>query len=137
MRNQRASVVWIGLIVGIALCALLAAEGLWWAPLLLGFGWAFVATGRGAQFGGSLLIGLLGYGLALAWLDHGAPLAKDAVVTAEIMGFGHAGFLVFLATALLAALLATAGTWLGRAVRLMVRPPKPRYRFRPGDWESR
>lgn len=124
----------LGFLVGLALTWLLVTHGFWAAPLIIGFLWAFIVSHRGWQFGGALLIAFIGYGLSLVTLYHGLPISREAQVTAEIMGFGHQGLLVFILTALLALLLAVAGTWVGRSLRLLIRPPAPRYRRL--NWDS-
>lgn len=124
----------LGFVLGIALTWLLVSHGFWMAPLVLGFLWALLVARRAWQFGGSLLMACVGYGLALITLYHGLPMSREAIVTAEIMGFGHHGLIVFILTGLLALLLALAGAWVGGSLRHLVRPPAPRYR--PLHWDS-
>lgn len=126
----------VGLLLGILITWGLLSMGLWWVSFILSAVWAWMVSPRRVQFGGAILMSLVGYSIALAWVQRPSALGTEARVAAEIMGFGPHGALIFLLTALLAVLLSLAGAWLGRALRFTLHPPKPRYRGRYQDWIS-
>lgn len=100
----------------------LTALGVWVAPLVVAFLWAMGVSGTWRQYGGALLLGAGGYLLPLAIAAPTVPVGRTSQVVASIMGFGThgTGLLVWLLTAITAALLAVAGAWVGHASRQLV-----------------
>ena len=109
------------LAVGVAVVWYLVTTGLWMAPLIVSAVWALGAPSTAWQYFGAMLLSLGGYGLPLALSALSAPVGPSADVVASIMGFGHAGMVVWALTFLLAALMAAAGAWLGHALRVLWR----------------
>lgn len=110
-------------LVGAALAVWgLTALGLWVAPLIVAFLWSMGVPGTLRQYGGALLAGVGGYLLPLALAAPAMPVGRASQVVASIMGFGThgTGLLVWLLTAITAALLAVAGAWVGHATRQLV-----------------
>ena len=105
----------------LAVCAL-TALGLWVAPLIIAFLWALGVPGTLRQYAGALLAGVGGYLLPLGLAAPTVPVGRASQVVASIMGFGThgTGLLVWVMTALTAALLAVAGAWVGHASRQVV-----------------
>ena len=121
-RPWRARQVVLGL-VGAALAVWgLTALGLWVAPLIVAFLWALGVPGTLRQYGGALLLGVGGYLLPLALAAPTVPVGRASQMVASIMGFGThgTGLLVWVLTAITAALLAVAGAWVGHASRQLV-----------------
>jgi hypothetical protein len=112
----------VAVLVGAAIVWLTATRGIWEAPLVLAALWALAVPGARAQFGGAIAIAVLGDGAALARIALVAPLARTAGEVAEIMGFGHAGVIVWALTGVLALAEAAVGAWVGRSVLALLRP---------------
>ncbi len=112
----------VGVILGILAVWQALAEGFWPAPFAVGLIWSLIIPYKGWRYGGGLATGVLGYGVALAVQAATWPLGKTANVVASIMGFGHAGIIVWIVTLTWGAILSTAGAWLGHAVRALLTP---------------
>lgn len=112
------------LILGVGIVWQTISMGFWPAPFAVGLIYALVFTKRGWQYGGSLVIAILGNGLPLTIESQKWPMAKTADIVASIMGLGHAGIIIWVATLVWGALLGLAGAWLGHAIRALVTPIK-------------
>ncbi len=124
----------LGLVGAVLVVWALTALGLWVAPLIIACLWALGVPGTLRQYLGALLAGVFGYLLPLALAAPTAPVGPASQTVASIMGFGThgTGLLVWLLTAITAALLAVAGAWVGHASRQLMlgrraRPDRARH----------
>lgn len=111
----------VGLAVGILVVFLGTTIGIWPMPLLASLVWAVIVPSTTWQYVGALIMSVIGYAIPLLIAAISLPIGQAASVIAAIMGFSHAGILVFLFTFVLAASMGIAGAWVGHAIRLLAR----------------
>lgn len=100
-------------------------QGVWWITPLAGLVIGLALRGAWVIVGAAFLVGLLGWGLELAWLAISLPIGRAASVVAGIMGFGTGqGGVVIAVTLLLGVLLCLGGAWIGAALRRLLLPPR-------------
>lgn len=111
-------------IVGAAAVAVATSLGYWWSPAVVGLLFGLLLGGwRAATW--ATIGGIVGWGVLLP-LDAArtAVLPKTARVVAGIVGIDpRLGWVVLLATVLLAGLLGASGAWAGVALRALVATP--------------
>ncbi len=115
-RTARRGPLWPVLIPTLLAVLITVLIGLWWATPLVGLVLGLLLGGFRSA-GIAFLSGLVGWGLGLLWQEIHIPIGGTANVVAGIMGFGASGGVIVIAlTLLIAALLATAGAWVGAAI---------------------
>lgn len=117
----------VGLAVGILVVFLGTTIGIWPMPLLASLVWAVIVPSTTWQYVGALIMSVIGYAIPLLIAAISLPIGQAASVIAAVMGFSHAGILVFLFTFVLAASMGIAGAWVGHAIRLLARPRSDRH----------
>jgi len=111
-------------VLGGLLAWLLMGAGGWWLTFPLGLAAGALQVRRLHALGAGLLVGLLGWGLPLAAIAlGGAPLGRTAVVVSGILGAAAGGVPAIAVTMLTGIVLATAGAWLGLALRRLAIQP--------------
>ncbi len=75
-------------VVGVAVVWAGAVDGLWWAPLLVGFVIGVILRGGRAIVATAGLVAAFGWALPLAWQALHDPIGKVAAVVAGILGLG-------------------------------------------------
>jgi len=111
-------------VLGGLLAWLVMAAGGWWLTFPLGLAAGALQARRLHALGAGLLVGLLGWGLPLAAIAlAGAPLGRTALVVSGILGAAAGGVPAIAVTVLTGILLATAGAWLGLALRRLALQP--------------
>jgi len=117
----------VRLATGVALTAgtagvwLAEAHTWWWATVIVGFVAGTVIPCRRLSWLVGTGSGLLGWALPLAFLATKVSLPRAAIVIAALMGYGPPALPIGL-TVLLGTGLGACGTWVGRALRAMLRP---------------
>jgi hypothetical protein len=123
MRSARIAAV---MAVELAMVWLANHFGGWYIVTLLAIvnGAVFATAWR--AFATSLVAGIGGWGLALAWQALFFPTLRAASLVTGIMGFGKSGIISISLTLAIPLLLAASGVWLGRSVRGLrgIRRPK-------------
>jgi hypothetical protein len=111
--------------IAILLAGLLALAGVllgwWWAPFATGV--ALGALDRRARVAvpAGAAIGLLAWAIPLAAIHARYGLGPTAASLAAIMGFERQGVLPLVLALLVGGLLGVSGSWLGAAIRGLVR----------------
>lgn len=103
--------------------------GAWWAAAAVGFLIGLLLR-PGQAAASAAVIGVLGWGLGLAWLQLTVGIASTARILAGIMGLGHLAAAAVGLTLLVGLLLTLTGAWVGAAIRGLLPRPRPR---RPED----
>ena len=118
----------------IAILAFAAATVVIWAANVFGFWWVAFAAGIAigftlARHPRALLVGALagalGWGLPLLWLATSQPVGKTAEVISGVLGTSRlGGFPAIAVTVLVGLLLGVTGSWLGAALRRVLKKLK-------------
>ena len=91
--------------------------GAWWAPFVAGVGAGiFIVRGWRAPIAGAL-VGLISWGVPLAYAQFQYGLGRTAFSLAAMMGFNGASTIPVALTLIVAVLLGFSGAWLGAAGR--------------------
>lgn len=103
--------------------------GVWWAPFVAGVAaGVFIVRGWRAPIAG-VLVGLIAWGVPLAYAQFQYGLGKTAFSLAAIMGFDGASTIPVALTLIVAVLLGFSGAWLGASARAFMplgsRRPRP------------
>lgn len=111
-----------GCVAGVVAILACSAVGIWFSPFICAAVVAAAGARRKARVRVLLAIGAVvavgGWGIALLWrLAMGEPVGSVALTTAALSGLpATAGWLIVVATLLLAAVQGLCGAWLGSAV---------------------
>jgi hypothetical protein len=91
--------------------------GAWWMPFVAGAGIGLAIPRARASIGAGALVGLLAWGLPLAYAHARFGIGGAARSLAAIMGFGGQPGIPLGLTLLVGLLLGLTGAWLGAAAR--------------------
>ncbi len=122
-----ALVRFVAVLVGAAAVGLMGVLlGAWWAPFVAGLGaGALLPRARWAILAGAIS-GVAAWGIPLESMQLQYGLRATTLALAAIMGYNGAATIPVALTLLIGLLLGLTGSWLGAAVRSVVRTDTPR-----------